>query len=118
MGSCRECPVWQFGVCRDRNYCRAEREALMEVAQRLAEQRGHSLTEFARIEHDSSIFACECIDCGKKVAVDTNPGPDEKDMYGEALTGNCTQFEGDQGGAKADERNVDELVPDWVRPRK
>ena len=117
MGSCRNCSAWHFGVCRDLNYCRAERESLMEGAQQLAEQRGHTLTEFARVELGLSIFQSQCIHCGETVIIDVNPGPGEKDMYGVALTTYCIEFDGDRDDAKANERAVDESAPDWARAR-
>ncbi len=117
MGSCRRCSAWHLGVCRDRNYCRAERESLMEGAQKLAEQRGHTLTEFVWVEQLLSILQSQCIHCGKTVVIDVNPGPGEKDMYGEALIIICIKFDGDRDDAKANERAADEGAPDWARAR-
>ncbi len=117
MGSCRKCSVWHLGVCTDMDYCRAERESLMEGAQQLAEQRGHALTAFVRVEQGLSIFQCQCMHCGKTVVIDVNPDPGEKDMYGEALIIICIEFDGDQDDAKANDRAADESAPDWARAR-
>jgi len=89
MSSCKDCVAWQFGACRYKDYCLPERLALMEQAETLAAEQGHQLGEFSRVAEGLSLFRAVCIRCGRPATIDVNPGPDETDLFGEALTESC-----------------------------
>jgi hypothetical protein len=89
MGTCTECIAWQFGACRDKSYCLAERESLIEQAVARAAEHGHAPGEFSRRREGYSVFQAHCTRCSRVVAVDVNPAPGEPDVFGEALTVDC-----------------------------
>lgn len=97
MQKCKNCVVKLFGVCND--YCRPEREALIEEALRSAEQRGHVLAEFVKVK-DYPIWEARCVRCGQLVAVNLDPPPNQPDVYGEAVTLNCTEIDEEESAVK------------------
>ena len=93
MGLCRDCAAFQLGACRRLDYCRQEREPLMEEARQLAQARGHDLGEFAIRQDGHSIFEARCMQCGRTVSIDVNPGPGERDVSGDAVIMDCQQHQ-------------------------
>lgn len=93
MGRCKECAAWQLGACRDSNYCLEERTALMDEATRLATERGHALTAFARQADGYSVFIAHCERCGCTVCLDMNPAEGERQLYGDAVATDCRPLE-------------------------
>jgi hypothetical protein len=71
MSTCKDCVASLFGLCRE-EYCYAERVALIERATRAADQLGHQLTEFAKIEKHP-VWRAECTRCGLQVTVRLDP---------------------------------------------
>jgi len=89
MGSCKQCVAWQFGACRNEDYCLPERLSLMEAATDLAREKGHDLGEFERVTEGHSAFRAVCQHCGRSVSIDVNPALGEKDLFGEAIVEPC-----------------------------
>jgi hypothetical protein len=89
MSRCKDCVVGLLGACGT-DYCGPERTALIEEAQRSAEQRGHTLAEFVKVK-DYPIWQARCVRCGRLAAINLDPSPDEADIYGEALTVVCPE---------------------------
>jgi hypothetical protein len=87
---CKNCVVGLFGVCND--YCRPEREGLIEEAQQLAEQHGHSLGEFIKVK-DHPIWEARCVHCGQMAAINLDPPVSQPDVYGTALSADCTEID-------------------------
>jgi hypothetical protein len=90
MGLCKECAAWQLGACRNLDYCLEERTVLIEQASRLATDRGHTLAAFERQTAGHSIFEAVCERCGQSVCIDMNPGDGERELFGQAITFDCT----------------------------
>lgn len=101
MKKCKNCVVGLFGACGI-DYCYAEREGLIEEAQRSAEGRGHSLAEFVKVP-DDPIWQAWCVRCGQLVAINLDPAPNEPDVYGEAASVTCPEADDEQSGARLDE---------------
>jgi hypothetical protein len=101
MKKCKNCVVGLFGVCGI-DYCHAEREGLIEEAQRSAEERGHSLAEFVKVQ-DYPIWQARCVRCGQLAAINLDPAPNEPDVYGEAALVTCPVTDAEQSGARFDE---------------
>jgi hypothetical protein len=101
MKKCKNCVVALFGACGI-DYCYAEREGLIEEAQRSAEQHGHSLGEFVKVP-DHPIWQARCVRCGQLVAINLDPAPNEPDVYGEAASVACPVTDDGQGGLRFDE---------------
>ena len=101
MSKCKDCVVGLLGVCGI-DYCRQEREVLIEEAQQAAEQRGHSLTEFVKVK-DHPIWEARCVRCGQLAAIHLDPVPNEADITGEALAGHCPEIDSEQSGATSEE---------------
>jgi hypothetical protein len=101
MIKCKNCVVGLLGVCSE-DYCRQEREVLIEQAQQAAEQGGHTLTEFIKVK-DYAIWQARCVGCNWLAAINLNPPPNEADVYGEAVTTACPEFEGIAEQARSDE---------------
>ena len=76
-----------LGACGD-DYCRPERQGLIEDAQWTAEGRGHQLAPFAKLEKQSA-WRSRCVVCGLGVTVRLDPGPGERDLGGKALEVDC-----------------------------
>ncbi|HDQ73349.1 MAG TPA: hypothetical protein ENN19_14840 [Chloroflexi bacterium] len=89
---CKNCVAGLFGVCYERDYCQTEQSALVELARRMAGERGHQLGEFVKQE-GLSVWRSACSLCGQPVYVDVNPAPDEPDLYGDVLVTDCPQGE-------------------------
>lgn len=87
MNRCKNCTVGLFGACRP-DYCRQERQGLIEDALWAAEERGHILSAFAKVKR-RPIWEARCICCGQLAAVCLDPGPGEPDVYGQALETIC-----------------------------
>jgi hypothetical protein len=92
MLRCKNCVVGLLGVCSE-DYCLPEREWPTAEARRSAEEHGHTLTEFIKVE-DHPIWQARCARCGRLAAVNLDPLPGEPDIYGEALTVNCPEIDG------------------------
>ena len=74
------------------DYCRPEREALLERALALATRAGHRLGEFAKVD-DYPIWQAGCVDCGRQVSINLDPAPGEEAVYGEAAMLRCRDGE-------------------------
>jgi hypothetical protein len=98
MITCKNCVVGLFGMCHNMEFCRLEREILMEQAQQSAEQRGHTLAEFVKVK-GCAIWQAQCIRCDWLAAINLDPPPNEADIYGEAVTTACPEIDGEQSGA-------------------
>jgi hypothetical protein len=93
MQRCKDCvAMGLLGICDD--YCREEREPLIDEARRSAEQHGHTLTEFDKVK-DYAIWQAKCVRCGQLAAVNLDPPPNGADIYGEATTITCLQPQGE-----------------------
>ncbi|NIV30725.1 MAG: hypothetical protein GWN58_14865 [Anaerolineae bacterium] len=101
MKRCKNCVVGLFGACGI-DYCRSEREGLIEQAQRSAEGRGHSLAEFVKVP-DYPIWQARCVRCGQLAAINLDPAPNEPDVYGEAASVRCPVTGDEQSGLRFDE---------------
>lgn len=91
MKRCKNCVVGLFGACGI-DYCYSEREGLREEAERRAEQRGHTLTEFVKAK-DYPIWQAQCVRCGQLAAINLDPMVNEPDVYGEAVNDNCPEID-------------------------
>jgi len=87
MERCRDCVADLLGACRG-EFCRIEREALIEEAERRARQHGHILGEFVKQE-GCPVWQAQCIHCGQPVAICIDPRPGEEDIEGEAIFFKC-----------------------------
>jgi hypothetical protein len=97
MGGCRDCSVRLLGACHE-DYCREEREALIENAVGIAEAHGHALSEFVRIKHHP-VWQARCLGCGELARICLDPKPGELDVSGEACETGC-KFQ--KGAAEVD----------------
>ncbi len=89
MGNkCKDCVAWLLGGCGTAEYCRPERECLIEEARQLAEGGGHALAEFVHMK-GRPVWQAECTRCGQLVGINLDPAPDEPCVYGEVLTAAC-----------------------------
>ncbi|MGQ9501182.1 MAG: hypothetical protein ACUVSF_07885 [Anaerolineae bacterium] len=90
MGLCKECIAFHLGACHNLDYCRQEREALIEEAHQRAREHGHAeLGDFALWREGHSIFEAHCLACGMAVRIDVNPAIGEPDLDGEAIILDC-----------------------------
>jgi hypothetical protein len=117
MALCKNCVVGLLGVCSE-EFCRPEREGLIEEAQRSAEQHGHTLTEFIKVE-DYPIWQARCVRCGQLAVIRLDPLPNEPDIYGEALAVNCPEL-GDEshypdGREEIDRELVEDAEDSWIK---
>jgi hypothetical protein len=85
---CKDCVAWLLGGCGTAEYCRPERECLIEEARDLAERGGHMLTEFVHVK-GHPIWQAECTRCGQSVDINLDPEPDEACVNGDVLTVAC-----------------------------
>ena len=72
---------------------------MIEQAQHSAEQRGHALSEFVKVK-GYPIWEARCVRCGRLAAVCLDPEPNEHDVYGDALSIDCSAI--DRGQDEAD----------------
>lgn len=79
-------------VCRD--YCREEREALIEGANHTAEELGHALGVYVHVE-GFPIWQARCQTCGCLVVINLDPAPGEVAISGEAVAVECSADKGD-----------------------
>jgi len=86
MNKCKGCTAALFGPCHD--YCRAEREGLIEEAQRLAAQGGHALGTFEHIVGYPT-WVARCAQCGRMVTATLDPQPGQSVLSGAALEESC-----------------------------
>jgi hypothetical protein len=84
---CKNCVAGLFGACGD-DYCRTERQGLIEDARWTAEGRGHALEGFVKQKH-VPVWTARCGRCGRSVTVRLDPAPGEPDLEGEALEVEC-----------------------------
>ena len=84
---CRNCVAGLFGACGD-DYCRPERQGLIDGAQWTAEGRGHRLEDFAKLD-GQAIWQSRCVTCGRGITVRLDPVPGEQDLAGDALEVDC-----------------------------
>ncbi len=87
MSLCRDCAVGLLGACNG-DYCRAEREPLLEEAQLLAEQHAHVLTDWAKQKGVPVWQACGQR-CGRGATINLDPAPGEFALEGNAITQDC-----------------------------
>jgi len=85
---CKDCVAWLLGGCRTAEYCRPERECLIETAREAAERGGHVLAEFIHVK-GRPVWQAECTRCGQSVGINLDPSPDEACVYGEVVTAAC-----------------------------
>jgi hypothetical protein len=62
------------------------------LAEREAEQRGHTLGSFQKVE-GYPLWKTRCQRCGREIAYTLDPGPGESAIYGEALDVECSKVE-------------------------
>jgi hypothetical protein len=89
MTRCKDCVVNLFGVCNP-DYCYQERQGLVERAEDLAGQQGHTLTQFVKAK-GLPIWHATCTRCGLRASICLDPQPGETDVYGAALTTPCSE---------------------------
>ena len=87
MEKCRACVADLLGACHE-DFCRTEREALAEEAERRATQHGHTLGEFVKSK-GCPVWQAQCIHCGKSAVICIDPMPGEADIDGEAVSARC-----------------------------
>lgn len=88
MRKCRDCVGGLFGACRP-DHCLAERQGLIEEAQRSAAEHGHRLGEFVKLD-DVAVWEARCLHCEKIAGIRLDPNPGEPDLYGEVLVSACS----------------------------
>jgi hypothetical protein len=88
MTTCKDCVAAVLGVCRG-DYCEPERVGLIEQAERLAEQGGHTLTSFEK-ERRHPIWHAHCEHCGREIVYTLDPEPGSPTIYGDLLDTDCT----------------------------
>jgi len=84
---CKECVVGHLGACAG-DYCRTEREALIEWATGLAQEKGHHLGDFIKLKGES-VWEARCLHCGGSLFISLSPEPGQPDVYGQATTQSC-----------------------------
>jgi len=89
---CKGCVVPLLTVCKD--YCREERESLIEGANCTAERLGHALGEYVHVE-GFPIWQARCQRCGRLVVINLDPAPGELAISGEAVAVKCSADDGD-----------------------
>jgi hypothetical protein len=87
MAECKNCVVGILGVCSF-EYCRTEREVLLEQALELTGQGGHTLSEFVKVK-GYPIWQAHCLHCRQSVAINLDPRPGERDVSGRAISAPC-----------------------------
>lgn len=87
MSKCKDCVVGLLGACAG-DYCRVEREILIEQALEHAAEHRHVLGPFVKRKGAPVWEAC-CTRCGKTAAITLDPAPGEPDLSGEVLTTEC-----------------------------
>ena len=87
MPRCKNCAVGLLGACSI-DYCQQEREVLIDQARQAAESGGHALSSFEKAK-DHPIWQATCSRCGQVAAVNLDPPPGERDIYGDAVSGVC-----------------------------
>ena len=87
MKRCRNCVTGLFWAC-GADYCYGERQGLIEEAQWQAEQRGHTLSAFAK-DRGVPQWRARCTHCGREAVIRLDPAPDQADVYGEAVRTDC-----------------------------
>ncbi|GEM_PF-2344740 len=118
MGRCRDCVVGLFGACgRNADYCRLERETLMDQARSVAGRQGHTLGEFVQVQ-GYSVWQAQCLECGQSALIDIEPATDSPAVYGEATANRCPAAGGHAGLDSAVEPNAltPNDLPPWERP--
>ena len=89
MEECKGCVADVLGACQG-DFCRLERDALVENAQRLATLQGHVLGEFVKSE-GCPVWQAVCARCGNTAIINIDPVPGEADLSGEALFAPCSR---------------------------
>lgn len=92
MEKCKGCVADVLGICQG-DFCRAEREALIEEAERRARQLGHALSDFVKSK-GCPVWRARCIHCDEPVAINLDPAPGEAAIYGEAVETGCAATAG------------------------
>ena len=87
MAECKNCVVGVLGACSF-EYCRTEREILLEEVLELATALGHRLSEFDKVK-DYPVWQARCIYCGQLVAINLDPRPGESEITGGASSARC-----------------------------
>ena len=85
MRRCKRCVVGLFGAC-SADYCFAERQGLIEEAERLAAS--HALGPFVKVR-GSPVWASSCARCGRTATIALDPAPRAPEVYGEAVDAPC-----------------------------
>ena len=91
MSICRDCVASLFGICRE-EYCTTERAALVERARHAADQLGHELTAFTKIEKQP-VWHAQCTHCGRQATITIDPEPGQPSISGEAVSTACSALE-------------------------
>lgn len=118
MGKCKDCVVGLFGACgRNADYCRLERETLMDQARSLAGRWGHTLGEFIQVQ-GYSVWQARCLECGQAAFIDIDPATDGRVVYGDATAGRCPAASENPDVDSDVQPNVPVTndVPPWERP--
>jgi len=89
MERCKGCVADVLGLCQG-DYCRPERDALIENAEERAGERGHVLGAFGKLE-GCPVWRAACLRCGQAVVINLDPRPGEADISGEALVSDCSE---------------------------
>ena len=84
---CKDCVAGLFGACGV-DYCRPERQGLIEDAQWTAAGRGHQLEAFAKLDGQAA-WQSRCAVCGLEVTVRLDPAPGQQDLAGKVLEVDC-----------------------------
>jgi len=89
MATCKDCVAQLLGACNG-DYCYTERVGLVEQAERLATERGHTLSPFQQVR-GSPLWVAHCEACGREIAYTLDPEPGTLAIYGEALDEDCPE---------------------------
>ena len=103
MEKCKGCVADVLGACQE-DFCRPEREALAEEAERRARNLGHVLGDFVKSK-GCPVWQALCIHCNKPVIIDLDPAPGQADIYGEAVVTACVDT-----GSRPDGANTGQTV--------
>ena len=87
MTRCRDCVASLLGACRG-EFCYTERAALAERARYTADQLGHELTEFTKIEKRPA-WRARCTHCGLQATITIDPEPGQPPISGDAASIDC-----------------------------
>jgi len=88
MTTCRNCVAQLLGAC-DGDYCHAERVGLIEQVERLAADRGHTLSPFEKTK-GHPLWTAHCEVCGLQVMYTLDPEPGVMAIHGDLIESDCS----------------------------